>query len=999
MARADEFEEGPIFPPIAPPVDADTAWSAPPPVYSPSPTMRDSHDRVPLPPVDADTAWPAPAPVAPTPPPAAAPWQDPMPQGAWKGVEDFLGRMGEGANQWVQDRPLLDAFVGPYRRSSRGEATPEDIMEIGLDRSTSGLGGVGIGAGLAAGAVRRVGKYVAKGLDVFDNVGNKIYGPADNSAQAKRFADNMNKGAFTDTSDEAARANEALRETTQTRADQMAERTAKAVGGEQTKMDFSGVPAGRLTEFEVPPQSGRRFAPETPADQTTLFDTPSQAPLPEGSGPSGLPFSFTAADEAERAAREGASEAATFTSRGGVLDPGSVAPPARGQLFPPERVPGPDVPPVIGEGGAVDAEQGLFPGPIFEQAPTGGPRGLPYSLSREDEITRAIIDNASAEATFKSRGGITGMVSLPPTGAPPIIPGGLSSALKSIEEMESAAAALLSKDPRYANQLMLAANDMRVAHARATSIIEEAIAGGAPVKRDAVHNFYDLIQAAATGANKKISNVFDPDTNVGHIFQVTGNVAGQIIPSMRASMATFDISLSLRQGLIPAIAHNPGWRAAQAAGLKALGTEEGYKAAERGWQSLDSYALGKNAGVAEMSIDPTDSAANELFQSQFVEKIWGFGKGVKMSTRHAAAFSNTARFSIFDTYSKAWGIPAMQATDPAKAKRMAEDLASFVNSITGIGDLGAAKSAAGVLSQGFFSPKFFASRLNNLFAPFVYTVQAMLPEGAPLAQRVAYGAAAGAVPGAVAGALKDEDNRMVGALKGAAGGALLGGGLGGTAIKGGGSWQMAGLAWRDMSAYYATMGLIASLAAAAGAEVGTDPESSNFMKISIDDHHIDMTGGYASLTRTMFQLTTGEKKTQKGKSVKLREAGVAEEDAGAAIWKYGRGLLAPAPSSAIDILSGNRDIGGNPQGITGHIPLPIGIGDAWDAIRTDYENNPETLGLRGAGLALLGATGVGVQTYKKGEKKPAVSENPIDLWLSDATGIGKTKKKPGTTFR
>ncbi len=78
---------------------------------------------------------------------------------------------------------------------------------------------------------------------------------------------------------------------------------------------------------------------------------------------------------------------------------------------------------------------------------------------------------------------------------------------------------------------------------------------------------------------------------------------------------------------------------------------------------------------------------------------------------------------------------------------------------------------------------------------------------------------------------------------------------------------------KDMGAWTRLMGSIYSALFLGGADIETDPRSSNWMKIKVNNKYIDPLGGYIQIIRTIAQFATGEKKTAKGDIQKLGEYG------------------------------------------------------------------------------------------------------------------------------
>jgi len=229
-----------------------------------------------------------------------------------------------------------------------------------------------------------------------------------------------------------------------------------------------------------------------------------------------------------------------------------------------------------------------------------------------------------------------------------------------------------------------------------------------------------------------------------------------------------------------------------------------------------------------------------------------------------------------------------------------KDASNFINAATGRGQLpGALHNAGGALSTAFFSPRLVASRLEILSSPVTYM------NASPVVRQEAL---------------------------------------------------------RTLFNFTAAGTTILGLAAAAGANVGTDPRSADFGKIKLGKTRVDIWGGFQQYPRLAAQLMTGELKSSvTGKVTKLGShyGAPTRKDL---LARFAESKANPAVGFALRLAEG-KDIEGKPIKIGKEVRdlfIPLVFQDIEDIAKTD----PSLLPL------LIPATfGVGVQTYPVPEKK------------------------------
>lgn len=229
-----------------------------------------------------------------------------------------------------------------------------------------------------------------------------------------------------------------------------------------------------------------------------------------------------------------------------------------------------------------------------------------------------------------------------------------------------------------------------------------------------------------------------------------------------------------------------------------------------------------------------------------------------------------------------------------------KDWAAFVNNASGRGNLGAFERSATILNTVFFSPRFLASRLNVL-NPVTYAKMD------PAVRR---------------------------------------------------------MAMKDTLAYIAFGTTILGMAAAAGAEVETDPRSTDFGKIKIGNTRYDIWAGFQPIVRVISQLASGQTKSASGEINDLNSDKWGARTRTDVIGTFLRGKEAPAVSAVHNLLSGKNIIGQKvtPLSELERNVLPLYLQDIYSI----YQNE----GVEGAAtIAVPALFGVGVQNYQSAKPK------------------------------
>lgn len=229
-------------------------------------------------------------------------------------------------------------------------------------------------------------------------------------------------------------------------------------------------------------------------------------------------------------------------------------------------------------------------------------------------------------------------------------------------------------------------------------------------------------------------------------------------------------------------------------------------------------------------------------------------------------------------------------------------IANFINVATGRGNLGSMEQASVLLNTVFFAPRYVASRFQLL-------------AGQPLYR---------------------------------------------------GTTRTRVLIAKEYARILIGMGLVYTLAKAAGLDVEEDPRSSDFGKIRIGNTRIDPLAGISQATVFMFRLITGETKRISGEIVPIRGEDVpyGGTTSSGVIGRFLRSKLAPVFGVGLDIMEAKNVVGEpmTPGSVAVSATTPITYRDIYDVIK---EQGVE----KGAALGLLAFFGMGLQTFQERKKK------------------------------
>lgn len=260
----------------------------------------------------------------------------------------------------------------------------------------------------------------------------------------------------------------------------------------------------------------------------------------------------------------------------------------------------------------------------------------------------------------------------------------------------------------------------------------------------------------------------------------------------KSLMSSIDLSAPLRQGLF-LIGKPKQFSDAVGTMFKTFSSDKALNALKENIVTRPTYPLMREFGLAITDTGTVLQGREELFMSNWAEKIPVLGSGVKASNRGYVGFLNKLRADTFDDL---YNHAKRQGLDPEANPKLMQDIAHFVNAATGRGSLkGVGLERAAVnLNTAFFSPRLIASRL-TLLNPGYYA------QLHPLVRKEAV---------------------------------------------------------KNLLSLAATGMTVLTLAKMGGAEVGSDPRSSDFGKIKVGDTRYDIWGGFQQYFVALSRIITGE---------------------------------------------------------------------------------------------------------------------------------------------
>jgi len=409
------------------------------------------------------------------------------------------------------------------------------------------------------------------------------------------------------------------------------------------------------------------------------------------------------------------------------------------------------------------------------------------------------------------------------------------------------------------------------------------------------------------------------------------NEAANILNIPRTLMASVDYSAPLRQGLFAVLGHPIIGTKAFGKMFQASFSEKAYNRWFENLKESPNYELMKESGLAITDKDnPHLSQKEEAYMSNLPQRIPLLGRLIKGSERAYSMFLNKMRADLFNNFT---ALMQKDGRNFENSKTEYKELASYINNITGRGDLGETMNQATPLLSGlFFSPRLMASRINTL----TYLAQPRFYKSLPKEVRLDY-----------------------------------------------------------FKSLLATAGVgltILALAKAGGAETEDDPRSPDFGKIKSGNTRWDIWGGHQQYIRLAAMLITGQKKSSTSGAIinmdgKTPFAGTRLT----ALSSFLRGKSAPVASVMWDILDGKTTTGDKLttkwKGDDGEVGMgkyllqhltPLTFSGMDESIKDQGWKSLFT-------VTVPNAFGVGTQTYAAKEAKTFDIKDPVTFKKRQAT--------------
>lgn len=353
----------------------------------------------------------------------------------------------------------------------------------------------------------------------------------------------------------------------------------------------------------------------------------------------------------------------------------------------------------------------------------------------------------------------------------------------------------------------------------------------------------------------------------------------------RSIMSSGDISAPFRQGALLTVPPTQWGRAGRAA----IRMFQSFRTSsfDRIKQEIASHADAPVADEAGLYLATKAGQGLGKSEEAFLSKYGGKIPIVKQSQQAYEAYLDSLRM---DTFSKYKRVIDGQGLSPDQQQSAYKAAAQWVNFATGRGSLGQRFDRTMDAASFFiFSPRYVASRLNVL-NPLYYAKNAATPGGRAVLKQ-----------------------------------------------------QMG-----ELFQYAAVVAGTMKLAQAAGADVGLDPDKSDFLKIRFGNWTYDPLAGLQQVMRVIYRTgadITAKARGQKGEGPDALDIGGT----------FLRTKLAPAPSFVVDMVKG-KTVTGKPFEFRNAIierTIPIQWGDFVEGYQAE--------GWAGIGKAAPGIAGIGVQ--------------------------------------
>lgn len=176
----------------------------------------------------------------------------------------------------------------------------------------------------------------------------------------------------------------------------------------------------------------------------------------------------------------------------------------------------------------------------------------------------------------------------------------------------------------------------------------------------------------------------------------------------RTLIATADLSATLRQGLLLSASRPVTAARTFVASLRSFLNENTSDAIALAIDNRPLAIEGHKAGLYLSNAGGAPSAREELFIGRFAERIPGFGRIVRASSRAMVTTLNLLRVAAFDSFVQ---------NHPETTADQRKAYAQYVNAASGRGNVKWSPSTVKTLNAVFFAPRYAVSRFQALYSP------------------------------------------------------------------------------------------------------------------------------------------------------------------------------------------------------------------------------------------------------------------------------------------
>lgn len=194
----------------------------------------------------------------------------------------------------------------------------------------------------------------------------------------------------------------------------------------------------------------------------------------------------------------------------------------------------------------------------------------------------------------------------------------------------------------------------------------------------------------------------------------TGESIAATLNIPRAIMSSIDMSAPLRQGLVLTVSKPKQSIPAFKEMFKYFASDKALESLNQSIKAKELYGLMNKSGLAFTDTSKTAlglAGKEEIFMTNYAEKIPIMGRLIKASERAYVGYLNKIRADVFEDIAQNF---IKNGISTSKNPEVFTALAEFVNSASGRGSLGKLNNAAPILNGVFFSPRLMASRVNML---------------------------------------------------------------------------------------------------------------------------------------------------------------------------------------------------------------------------------------------------------------------------------------------